>query len=200
MSLVKISVTVLFALVLALVLPSAEAHPAGTFSIIVRDDGIVPETASFRYNDTALWIDVGEDDNLTHRIVYDSDGDGLYNGTYDWDSGTLHNECERDENGTKLDDECQTQFRVTFNSTFGPGTYYYQDLLSDGGILNATLVVNPDVGTGHAGVGFQQPPAEESTPEEEEEGRPNWLLAVAGLSAVGAALLGYLVLQGQPKS
>jgi len=197
-SLSKIAIAVLLVLVLALVLPSAEAHPAGTFSIIVRDDGIVPETASFQYNDTALWIDVGEDDNLTHRIVYDGDGDGLYNGTYDWDSGTLQNECESDENGTKLDEECQTSFRVTFNSTFGIGTYYYQDLLSDGGILNATLVVNPDVGIGHVGAGFQQPPPEESTPE--EEGRPNWLLAVAGLSAVGAALLGYLVLQGQPKS
>ena len=170
------------------------AHAANTFTILIRDDGITPENASIRFNDTAWWINIGEDDNLTHRIVYDEDGDGNYSGEQDWDSGPLYNHCERDENGTKLDEECETSFQVAFNGTYGPDTYYYQDLVSDGTINNATLVVTADT---HLSPGFQQP-QQQLDPEEEE--RPAWLLAVAGLSALGAAVLGYLVLQGQPKS
>ena len=173
------------------------AHDASTFTILIRDDGITPANASIRFNDTAWWINIGEDDNLTHRIVYDGDGDGNYSGPGDWDSGDLSNSCERDENGTKLDDECQTSFELGFNDTFGPGTYHYQDLLSNGTTNNATLVVTSDT---HLNPGFQQPQEQPDTEEEEEEERPAWLLAVAGISALGAAVLGYMVLQGQPKS
>ena len=194
MSLLKIAAAGLFVLVLAFTSVPVAAHAANTFTILIRDDGITPENASIRFNDTAWWINIGEDDNLTHRIVYDEDGDGNYSGELDWDSGPLYNHCERDENGTKLDEECETSFQVAFNGTYGPDTYYYQDLVSDGTINNATLRVTADT---HLSPGFQQP-QEQLDPEEEE--RPAWLLAVAGLSALGAAVLGYLVMQGQPKS
>ena len=42
-------------------------------------------------------------EGIRHRLVYDHDGDGLYNGTFDWDSGELHAYCETDENNTKID-------------------------------------------------------------------------------------------------
>ena len=134
-----------FALALAFSSVPVAAHDPSTFTILIRDDGVTPANASIRFNDTAWWINIGEDDNLTHRIVYDDDGDGNYSGPGDWDSGNLSNSCERDENGTKLDDECQTSFEIGFNGTFGPGTYHYQDLLSNGTTNNATLVVTPDV-------------------------------------------------------
>ena len=195
MSLSKIAAAALFVLALAFSSVPVAAHDASTFTILIRDDGITPANASIRFNDTAWWINIGEDDNLTHRIVYDGDGDGNYSGPGDWDSGELSNSCERDENGTKLDDECQTSFELGFNGTFGPGTYHYQDLLSNGTANDATLVVTSDT---HLSPGFQQPQEQPDTEEEEEE-RPAWLLAVAGISALGAAVLGYMVLQGQPK-
>jgi|TARA_B100001971_G_scaffold212134_1_gene241441 hypothetical protein len=196
-SLSKIAAIGLFVLALAFSSIPVAAHGPGEFAILVRDNEMMPKAPTIFLNITAWWIDVGEDDNLTHRIVYDGDGDGNYSGELDWDSGPLHNHCEMDpetNNTTKLNEDCQTDFRVTFNGTFGEAIYQYQDLLSDGTALNGTLNV---INEHKLSPGFQ-PPQEQ--PDTEEEERPAWLLAVAGISALGAAVLGYMVLQGQPKS
>ena len=34
-----------------------------------------------------MWYNADSRENVTQRIVYDADGDGLYNGSEDWDSG-----------------------------------------------------------------------------------------------------------------
>ena len=195
MSLSKIAAAGFFVLALVFSSTPVAAHGPGTYIILLRDNGMSHEAPSIFLNITVKWIDVGEDDNLTHRIVYDGDGDGNYSGELDWDSGPLHNHCELDpetNNTTKLDKDCQTGFQVTFNGTFGEAIYQYQDLLSDGTVLNGTLNV---INEHKLSPGFQQP-QEQLDPEKE---RPAWLLAVAGISALGAAVLGYLVFQGQSK-
>ena len=85
---------------------------------------------------------------MTHRIVFDMDGDGLYNGTDDWDSGELVAECDNAAtNGSDNEsgDDCEFTFMVWFNGTWGVGEYNYQDMLSDGTVQNGTIVVTEDV-------------------------------------------------------
>ena len=173
---------------------SVVAHDAGTFTVLVKESGPTPNNPQLVYNDSAWWYNVDSRENITHRIVWDSDGDGLYNGTLDWDSGNMSYECETDENGTKLDDDCRVTYEITFNGTWGVGTYEYQDISSDGIITNGTIVVISDV---HIEDGNTPPPGyefgnddetQEPQSDESEEER-NWLLWLAGASGVLSVLL-----------
>jgi hypothetical protein len=120
------------------------AHSANTFIIIVKSDSMAPAAAVITLNDSVMWYNVDHRENVTHRIVYDADGDGLYNGTGEWDSGILEDECELDAQGNKTDEECEVTFLLAFNESSDIGYYAYQDLLSDGTTINSTLCVWAD--------------------------------------------------------
>ena len=150
--------TLLILIAVSLLPVSVVAHDAGTFTILVKESGPTPNNPQLVYNDSAWWYNVDSRENITHRIVWDSDGDGLYNGTLDWDSGNMSYECETDENGTKLDDDCRVTYEIPFNGTWGVGTYEYQDISSDGTITNGTIVVISDV---HIEDGNTPPPGYE---------------------------------------
>lgn len=182
------------------------AHDAGTFTILVKESGPTPNNPQLFYNDSVWWYNVDSTENVTHRIVWDSDGDGLYNGTTDWDSGNLSSECEKDENGTKLDEDCEMTYEIPFNGTWGAGVYEYSVIRSDGVVNNGTISVFDDT---HAEDG-SSPPAEgyefgneDSGQDSEAEGgagERNWLLYIAGGSgALSLLLLGLLIVMGPGK-
>ena len=91
---------------------------------------------------------------------------------------------------------------VWFNGTFGVGEYNYQDLLSDGTVLNGTIVVTEDVHIENStspaiGSTFGATENENVQPpsvEEEDDGDDvrRLILMVGGLSGLGA--LGLIVL------
>ena len=95
----------------ALVSPNVSAHSGGMFTLIMKEkynpstnettNIIVPTNAEMRVNDTARWINVDDAENVTHRILVDSNSDGIYDGENDWDSGNLTDSCEY-INGTKI--------------------------------------------------------------------------------------------------
>jgi len=121
---------------------SVESHTADTFTVVIKEEGLTPSNPQLLYNDSVLWYNTDSRENITHRIVYDADGDGLYNGTLDWDSGLLYSECSaEDENNSE---ECKTNFQIWFNGTWGIGEYSYQDILSNGAIYNGTITVIND--------------------------------------------------------
>lgn len=128
---------------------AVQAHSADTFTVVIKQSGLTPSSSQITYNDSVVWHNTDARENITHRIVLDFDGDGLYNGTDDWDSGELVPECNGTEadNTTENDDgsECNITFLVWFNGTWGVGEYNYQDMLSDGTVLNGTVVVVEDV-------------------------------------------------------
>jgi len=195
----RLSVTwfplLLLALASLLITPAA-AHDAGTFTVIVKSNVHTPGSAELIVNDSVFFYNVDNRTNITHRIVHDADGDGFYNGTDDWDSGNLSHECEIDAGGNKTDPTCEVTFTVEFNSTEMAGTYAYQDLLSDGTVINGTVTVHLD---GHS---VDDHPADtnghDSEPEPEPEtqtesnegvGQGDWLLLVAAAALIGALLL-----------
>ena len=148
-------------------------------------------------NDTARWINVDDRENITHRILVDSDSDGIYDGENDWDSGNLTDSCEH-VNGTKVDENCNAYFDVIFNETALNmsyydivGTYAFVDIVSNGEKVYGNVTVNPDT---HLTAGFQEPINEEKDDEGEE--RPAFLLIIAAVSGIGAVILGAMIIFG----
>ncbi len=182
-------------LAVSLLPASVVAHDAGTFTVIVKESGPTPNNPQLVYNDSVWWYNVDSRVNITHRIVWDSDGDGLYNGTSDWDSGNMSYECETDENGTKLDDDCRVTYEIPFNGTWGAGTYEYQDISSDGVIMNSTISVVSDSHTSDpnsppvGGYEFGNDEENQEPQSDESEEERNWLLWLAGASGLLSILL-----------
>ena len=185
-------------LLMALLAPPAEADGDVPFTVILKAEGPVPANATIEHNISILWINTDSTENVTHRILLDADGDGIFNGSADIDSGELQAECEQDENGTLVDEDCRVSFELKFNGTLAIGTFAYQDRLSSGATHYGNITVEAH---GHGEEGEDGAHAhddthahddEESTTESE---RPAWLLLVAGLSAGGAALLGALLMR-----
>ena len=137
-------IAILFALIASPYVMSAQAHTAESFTILIKEGGFSHNNQQIIQNDSVIWYNIDNGSNLTHRLVYDYDGDGLYNGTFDWDSGELSAECERDENNTKLDENCTINFIVTLDMNWTVGNYTYQDIRSDGSVVNATIELIAD--------------------------------------------------------
>jgi len=181
-------------LAVSLLPASVMAHDAGTFTVIIKESGPTPNNPQLVYNDSVWWYNVDSRENITHRIVWDSDDDGLYNGTSDWDSGNMSYECETDENGTKLDEDCRVTYEIPFNGTWGVGTYDYQDISSDGVIRNSTISVISDVHTSDSnapppGYEFGNDEETQEPQSDESEEERNWLLWLAGASGLLSILL-----------
>ena len=178
----------------SLLITPAAADDAGTFTVIVKANVHQPGSAELIVNDSVFFYNVDNRTNITHRIVYDADGDGLYNGTDDWDSGNLSSECALDGDGNKTDEDCEVTFTVEFNSTEMAGAYAYQDLLSDGTVINGTVTVNLD---GHSeddqtpSNGGNDPGSDPGTLAggDGELTRTDWLLYIAFAALIGAMLL-----------
>ena len=70
-------------------------------------------STQIEYNDSIMWYNADSRENVTQRIVFDADGDGLYNGSEDWDSGEIYQDCPPPSNNSSS--ICQESFTVWFN-------------------------------------------------------------------------------------
>ncbi|MDA9714318.1 hypothetical protein N9U68_00300 [Euryarchaeota archaeon] len=124
---------------LVLVPGYAHAHSASTFNVIIKQNDLQPMSTQIEYNDSIMWYSADSREDVTQRIVFDADGDGLYNGSEDWDSGEISRDCPPPSNNSSSD--CQESFMVWFNGTWGVGEYNYQSISSNGDVQNGTIVV-----------------------------------------------------------
>lgn len=151
-------------------MPSATAHEPNTFTMIIGEEEVVPSNVTGQVlftNDTVWFRNVDNRENITHQIRLDIDGDGLFNGTEDINSGELYSSCELDENGTKINQECEVIYKVLFNESTGliSGIFHYEDISSDGVVFTGRLVVNKDEHTTNVG-----PDPNYSTEENNDDG------------------------------
>jgi len=186
----------------------AVADEGGPFKIIVREDSLGPSAPNLLLGDAVRWHNVDDRENMTHRIVWDADGDGLYNGTYDWDSGPLTSSCATDENGT-TDPDCNVIYEIHFDGTWGAGTYHYCDILSDGTVLEGKITISSethDDNHNSTDEGNSDPTSNEeegSLSGEQAQGEgdeQNWLLLVAIFSGLGAVILLLTLITGKDDS
>ena len=184
---------------------AVQAHSADTFTVVIKQSGLMPGSSQITYNDSVVWHNTDGRENITHRIVFDFDGDGLFNGTDDWDSGELVADCNtttsENETGATNESDCNVTFMVWFNGTWGIGEYNYEDRLSDGTVLNGTIVVvedvhienstAPDIGSTFGT--FEDRKNSDEGPVEEVDNQAQRMLLLIGMgSGIGAA--GLLVL------
>ena len=193
----------IYFLIFVIFLPSGSSHDASALTTNIKQLNVEPNNANILVGDSIYWINLDNRENVTHRIVHDYDGDGLYNGTNDWDSGML---LAWTSNGTCIDETgnktpgCAVTFEVYFNETTDIGTYEYVDMI----YLNNTLIENrtytvtvkPDshmdaINTYCFGDGCDEDNVEEVAIEvKTETEKPYWLLFVSGGTGLLALLLG----------
>ena len=180
------------------------AHTASAFTVLVKEDGFSQTAPEIFHNDSIIWYNTDNASNLTHRLVHDHDGDGMYNGSLDWDSGELHAYCERDGNNTKIDASCNTSYVVEFNINWTEGDYAYQDLRSDGSVVNATIRLFKDMDSHNASTapsigssfGVNDDASADNTENNEAMTPEDMLLYVAmGTGGAAVLLLGLLIVR-----
>ena len=189
--------------------PTTSAHTGGVFTIIISENGVVPGNVQMLVNDTARWINVDDRDNVTHRILVDANSDGIYDGSEDWDSGELTHQCEH-INGTKVDNNCNAYFDIPFNETYlnmsyfnVTGTYAFVDIVYNETskitkMVYGNVTVNPD---SHLTAGFQDTSSNGGGSEDENDNeKSNFLLIIAAASALGAMVLGGMILFGNKEN
>ncbi len=141
--------SVFMTLVVVLMSPMASAHNPNIWHTLLSENGITSGSntdseITIVQNDSVVWHNIeNESSNITHRIVYDADGDGNYNSSNDWDSGLINASCE-DSEGNVSYENCRLTFIIKFNTTDSIGVYHYQDIRSDGQIFNGTIIVEQD--------------------------------------------------------
>tara|TARA_B100001996_G_scaffold64384_1_gene46396 strand:+ start:1280 stop:1864 length:585 start_codon:yes stop_codon:yes gene_type:complete len=118
------------------------AHEPDTFTVIVREDTHSPQEVNLVVNDTVQYYNVDSRENMTHKIGLDLNGDGDFNDTGEFSSGTLHSECDWDN-----DSDCRVAWIFIINDTSLVGNYILSDLLSDGTEIEVRLNISADVHT-----------------------------------------------------
>ena len=180
--------------------PTVSAHTGENFMIIIKENGSVPGNPTMMVNDSALWVNVDNRNNVTHQIFVDANSDGIYNGSDDWKSLNLTHEGNcRNDNGTRIEN-CEASYTVTFNETVMNmsyydivGTYAYVDIDSNGTKFYGNITVIPEL---HVTAGFQDTNANNIDEAEGEEENSSLLLIIAAASALGAMILGGMILFG----
>ena len=180
--------------------PTVSAHTGENFMIIIKESGSVPGNPTMMVNDSALWVNVDNRDNVTHQIFVDANSDGIYNGSDDWKSLNLTHEGNcRNDNGTRIEN-CEASYTVTFNETVMNmsyydivGTYAYVDIDSNGTKFYGNITVIPEL---HVTAGFQDTNANNIDEAKDEEEDSSLLLIIAAASALGAMILGGMILFG----
>ena len=91
--LIQMSVKALAAiLVLILMMPTAAAHGANTFSFIMRNESVQPDTAQVIQNDTLIFVNTAD---YNRTVVIDSEGGGT--GEMDCVAGPSNSSSTEDE-------------------------------------------------------------------------------------------------------
>tara|TARA_B100001564_G_scaffold218699_1_gene184232 strand:+ start:4429 stop:5100 length:672 start_codon:yes stop_codon:yes gene_type:complete len=209
---ISFAVLVLISLIGTTMISSVQGHTAQAHMALIKENGLTQGNPTIIQNDSVIWANVDNSSNLTHRIVYDHDGDGLYNGTFDWDSGELHAYCERDENNSKIDPSCSTEFTVILDLNWSIGNYTYQNIRSDNVSFNGTIQLTADTANhleqnlpaigSQFGVNNDESEVDDSI-EEESGLTPEKMLLLVGLftGVLSVILLGILMLRrSDPKT
>ncbi len=140
----SLMIIILLSLASTIWISSVQGHTAQAHMALIKENSLTQGSPIIIQNDSVIWANVDNSSNLTHRIVYDHDGDGLYNGTFDWDSGELHAYCEKDENNSNIDPSCSTEFTVIFDLNWTVGNYTYKNIRSDNVSFNGTIQLTAD--------------------------------------------------------
>ena len=143
--------------------PSAIAHETKEFTILLTDQGMTPASVPddvLVETDFLFFVDVDVREGVSHRIQFDVDGDGVFDGPDDLSTAWLTSSCELDENGSKMNPDCMVAETVLLGPQNGilPGNVsmrhqtqtnstisdeYFSVVLSEDAHFQNTPVIQP---------------------------------------------------------
>lgn len=147
-----VCVAMIGSLLLATLLsPTVVAHEQKTLTVILTDEGVVAgnvtDLAFVQGN--SVWFRMEDSTNNTTMVVQiDTNLDGVFNASDDFDSGELVNACELDENGSLVDETCAVSATHQFMQNATVGTYLFWVHRNHNGsqtVWNHSITVNKDV-------------------------------------------------------
>ena len=165
------------------------AHEPKEYTILLTHEGTTPQTIPddvLVQTDFLFFMNVDDREGVSHRIQFDADGDGLFNGSDDFSTNWLSGSCDLDENGSKVDESCMVTEAILLGPENGllPGTIQLRhQIMSNSSISeeNLSVTFNEDV--------HNQPNPEVVPPEMPEEnsvdGDRDLLVVILFISLMG---------------
>ena len=169
--------------------PAVSAHEPKEYTILLTQDGTTPQTIPedvLVQTDFLFFMNVDDREGVSHRIQFDADDDGLFNGSDDFSSNWLSGSCDLDENGSKVDDSCTVTEAILLGPENGllPGTIQLRHQIMNNSHLseeNFSVTFMEDVHNQlNPEVGLPQMPQENS-----EDGNRDLLVAILFASLMG---------------
>ena len=147
-----VCVVVIGSLLLATLLtPAVSAHEQKTLTVILTDEGVVAGNITDQafVQGNSVWFRMEDSTSNTSMVVQiDTNFDGVFNASDDFDSGELVNACELDENGSLVDEACAVSATHQFMQNATVGTYLFwvhRDHNGTQTVWNHSITVNKDV-------------------------------------------------------
>ena len=105
----KTQFAIILVLLSVIAVPSGAAHEPKEYTILLTEQGMTPSSVPddvLVETDYLFFMDVDVREGVSHRILLDLDGDGVFDGPDDISTAWLTGSCELDENGSKVESEC----------------------------------------------------------------------------------------------
>ena len=105
----KTQFVIILVLLSVIAVPSGAAHEPKEYTILLTEQGMTPSSVPddvLVETDYLFFMDVDVREGVSHRILLDVDGDGVFDGPDDISTAWLTGSCELDENGSKVESEC----------------------------------------------------------------------------------------------
>ena len=100
----------------------ASAHDTKEYTMLLKEDGVTPDGVPpgvLVSTDSLFFYNLDSREEAIHRILIDADGDGGFEGVDDMATAWLSPSCELDENGDKVDPECEVTELVLLDPSNG---------------------------------------------------------------------------------
>ena len=89
--------------------PLSVAHEPKEYTMLLTEQGMAPSSVPddvLVETDYLFFMNVDDREGFSHRIQFDVDGDGVFDGLDDISTTWLTRSCDLDENGSKVDSDC----------------------------------------------------------------------------------------------
>ena len=168
--------------------PAVYAHEPKEYTILLTQDGTTPQSIPedvLVQTDFLFFMNLDDRQGVSHRIQFDADGDGIFNGSDDFSTNWLSGSCDLDENGSKVDESCMVTEAILLGPENGliPGTIQLRHQIVNGSFFweeTLSVTFTEDVhNQPNKGVGLPQ------VPQNSEDGSRDLLVAILFTSLMG---------------
>ena len=112
----------LLVLIMISIPANVQAHDPQNYTILLFEDGPTPEgvvPGILVENDSLFVRNHDTRENVSHRFVIDLDGNDIFTGVDDYETGWLNSSCELNETGEKIDENCNAHEIINLAASNG---------------------------------------------------------------------------------